>query len=140
MTKEQQEKYDAMVKSGMYTLEELARIKRGLKKGASGLHVNEEKSMRHLQSVALVEKLGQSIKESAEDFLFEYEFENESFEEPDAKIEIRFASGMTFSKEELSMFNQAISNADVMNIHVYGIVDDLVWIEVMLLFKDVLCK
>lgn len=140
MTKEQQEKYDAMVKSGMYTLEELARIKRGLKKGASGLHVDEEKSMKHLQSVELIEKLGRSIKESTEDFLFEYEFENESFEEPDAKIEIRFASGMTFSKDELSLFNHAISNADVMNIHVCGVANDIVWIEVMLLFRDVMCK
>ena len=140
MTKEQEEKYDAMVKSGMYTLEELARIKRGLKKGASGLHVDQEKSMKHLESVGLVEKLGQSIKESTEDFLFEYEFENESFEEPDAKIEIRFASGMTFSKEELSLFNQAVSNADVMNIYVCGVSDDIVWVEVLLLFKDVMCK
>lgn len=140
MTKEQEEKYDAIVKSGMYTLDELARIKRGLRKGTSGLHIDQEKSAKHLQSVELVERLGQSIKESTDDFLFEYEFENESFEEPDARIEVRFASGMTFSKEELLMLNQAVSNADVMNIHVCNVVDDVIWIEVLLLFKDVMRK
>lgn len=140
MKKEFQEKYDAMVKSGMYTLEELARLKRGLEKGDSGLHVDQEKSLKHLDTVAIIESLGQSIKESTEDCLFEYEFENESFEEPDAKIEIRFASGMTFSKEETDLFSRAVANADVMNVHVCGLRDGLVWIEVMLLFKDVMCK
>ena len=138
MDKETREKFENIMRSGTLTPEQLVKLKRGIEKGATGYKVDEVKSMKHLSTIRLVDALQDAVCSSTGDEVFKYDFVNESFDEPDATIDMIFASGITFDKKESKMFASAINAADVVNVHSYGMMDGNEWLAVSLLFKDVM--